>query len=381
MPDRKTQKKKSPGQKYKYPPEFLTKSGTIRKNMRKQAMEFRKTHNQDGTPLLSRSVSHSELEPEPEGLPVSPGSRDLGPAPEEDTSDEAFMNRHRRLENLERRGYLVDEGATRRYGDMPPPHPNSVEAMRRARRSQFDDIFEGAMNRIDRRSSTLPDGSVEDVGELPYLPDDLIQKFLDEIVFQNEPRGPMNPERCRRLREFCQLYPRTCAFNEDFKRAFVYPCTKQGRDIRDPGAYREYLDFMEAIPELKRDAEIYAKNPYVYGHQNRRYGHPLDNQDISPARYARRYFTPTELNRRSRKLGMMGSDAIDELVDLLNHNYYRITWEKLRKIIYENPEELDHIISDLKMRLQGLRKPNGEPRYTERTIDLIIKRFIEEFYD
>ena len=68
-------------------------------------------------------------------------------------------------------------------------------------------------------------------------------------------------------------------------------------------------------------------------------------------------------------------------VDLLNSNYYRTTWEKLRKMIYENPERLDDIIADLKVRLQGLRKPNGEPRYTERTIDRIIKRLIEEFYD
>jgi len=380
MPDRKTQKKKSPGQKYKYPPEFLTKSGTIKKNMRKQAMEFRKTHNQDGTPLLSRSVSHSELEPEPEGLPVSPGSRDLGPAPEEDTSDEAFMNRHRRLENLERRGYLVDEGATRRYGDMLPPHPSSVEAMRRARRSQFDDIFEGAMNRIDRRSSAAQDDSVEDVGELPYLPDDLIQKFLDEIVFQNKPRGPMNPERCRRLRQFCQLYPRTCAFNEDFKRAFVYPCTKQGRSLRNPSAYREYSDFMEALPELRRDAERSDKNPYLYRHQNRRYGHPLDNQDISPGIYVRRYLTPTELNKRSRKLGMMKPKVLKELVDLLR-NPYGLTWKDLRRIIYDNPERLDDIIADFKMRLQSLKKSNGVPLYTEKYIDLIIKRFIEELYD
>lgn len=375
MPDRKTQKKKSPGQKYKYPPEFLTKSGTIKKNMRKQAMEFRKTHNQDGTPLLSRNVSHSELEPEPEGRPVSPGARYLGPAHMEDTSDEAFMNRHRPLEELERRDYLVDEGATRRYGDMPPPHSNSVEAMRRARRSHLDEDQLEFLRGIDES------GSVEDVGELPYLPDDLIRRFLDEIVFQNKPLGRMNPERCRRLREFCQLYPRTCAFNEDFKRAFVYPCTKQGRDIRDPGAYREYLDFMEAIPELRRDAVRSAKYSYIRGHQNRRYGYSYDRQDMSPARYAQRYLTPTELNRRSRKLGIMGPDSSDELVDLLNSNYYRTTWEKLRKMIYENPERLDDIIADLKVRLQGLRKPNGDPRYTERTIDRIIKRLIEEFYD
>jgi hypothetical protein len=395
MPDRKTQKKKSPGQKYKYPPEFLTKSGTIKKNMRKQAMEFRKTHNQDGTPLLSRSVSHSELEPEPEGRPVSPGARYLGPAPEEDTSDEAFMNRHRPLEELERRDYLVDERATRRYGDMPPPHPNSVEAMRRARISQFNDMPPPHPNSVEamrraRRSHLDEDqleflrgidesGSVEDVGELPYLPDDLIRRLLDEIVFKNEPRGPMNPERCRNLSKFCQLYPRTCAFNEDFKREFVYPCSE------NISSYREYLDFMEAIPELRRDSKRYI-NPYLYPnvkrHQHRRYGSPYDNQNLNPSRYVKAYLTSTDLNRRSRKLGIMGKRASDVIFDILSGSRYsRVTWEQLRQYIYKNPKELDFIMSNIKKKLQELEKPNGEPRYTERTIDRIIKRFIEEFYD
>ena len=258
-------------------------------------------------------------------------------------------------------------------------------------RSQFDNLFEGAMNRIDRRTSAAQDDSVEDVVELPnrkgmpmpYYKDnqDVQERFLDEIVFKNRPRGPMNPERCRHLRDFCQFYPRTCAFDEDFKEKFVYPCTKQGRLLRNPGAYREYSDFMKALPELRRDAVLYDKNPYVRGHQNRRYGCSSDRQDMSPARYAQRYLTKTELNRRSRKLGKMGPAASGELIDLLSYNPYGLTWTDLRRMIYDNPEILDNIIADLKTRLQSLKKPDGEPHYTEGTIDLIIKRFIEELYD
>ena len=259
------------------------------------------------------------------------------------------------------------------YGAMPPPHPNSVEAMRRAKRSQLDEDQLEFLRGIDESTP------VEDIGELPYLPDDLTERFLDEIVFKNEPRGPMNPEKCRRLREFCQLYPRTCAFNEDFKRAFVYPCIKQGRQLRDPGSYREYLDFMEALPELRRDVERYKSNPYVFGHQNRRYGR-FDNQSLTPYRYVKAYLTPTELNRRSRKLGIMGKQATEVIGDVLMR-YYRMTWEQFRQLIYKEPDRLDDIIGDIKMRLQELRKPNGEPVYTERTIDRIIKRFIEELYD
>ena len=330
MPDRKTQKKSS-SQKYNYPASFLTKSGTIRKNMRKRAMEFRKTHKPDGTPL-SHNVSRSELEPEPE--------------PEMPTQS-------------------ID------YGAMPPPHPESVEAMRRARRSQLDEDQLEFLRGIDES------GSVEDIEELPYLPDDLTEHFLDEIVFKNEPRGPMNPERCRRLREFCQLYPRTCAFNEDFKRAFVYPCSKQGRQLRDPSSYREYLDFMEALPELRRVSS--DNDTYLYRHQNRRYGYPFDNQSLSPYRYVKAYLTPTELNRRSRKLGIMGKRATEVIAEVLL-KYYGVSWEDLRRIIYREPDVLDDIIGDIKMRLQELKKPNGDPYYTEIKIDRIIKRFIEELY-
>ena len=386
MPDRKTQRRRKSGgtpprydgKKYNYEgTPFGYKTQNKLKSEYKNAKRGSDKYERLQEWKQEQREKHStrlEPEPESEGLPVSPGARDLGPASVEDTSDEAFMNRHRPLENLERRDYLVDERATRRYGDMPPPHPNSVEAIRRARRSHLDEDQLEFLRGIDES------GSVEDVGELPYLPDDLIQKFLDEIVFKNRPRGPMNPERCRRLSKFCQLYPRTCAFDEKFKEKFVYPCTKQGRSLRNPSAYREYSDFMEALPELRRDAERSDKNPYLYGHQNRRYGYPFDNQDISPGIYVRRYLTPTELNKRSRKLGMMGPKVLKELIDLLG-NPYGLTWKDLRRIIYDNPERLDDIIADLKMRLQSLKKSNGVPLYTEKYIDLIIKRFIEELYD
>ena len=76
----------------------------------------------------------------------------------------------------------------------------------------------------------------------------------------------------------------------------------------------------------------------------------------------------------------MGKQATEVIGDVLMR-YYRMSWEDLRRLIYKEPDRLDDIIGDIKMRLQELRKPNGEPVYTERTIDRIIKRFIEELYD
>ena len=48
------------------------------------------------------------------------------------------------------------------------------------------------------------------------LPDDLYENLLNEIVFDNQGIGKMNPKRCRRLIEFCTLFPKTCAFDEKF---------------------------------------------------------------------------------------------------------------------------------------------------------------------
>jgi hypothetical protein len=252
--------------------------------------------------------------------------------------------------------------------------------MRRARRSHLDEDQLEFLRGIDES------GSVEDVGELPkskgmpmpYYQDnqDVQERLLDEIVFKNRPRGPMNPERCHRLREFCQYYPRTCAFDEDFKEKFVYPCTKQGRNIRDPGAYREYLDFMEAIPELRRDTVRSAK----YGVPNAIWtdDRTLHRQSLRPSQYVSQYLTPNDLRKKSLKLGMMGQKAPKILSKILDKYHYK--WRGLRNRIYKNPEILDDIISEFKMELQSLRKPNGEPYYIERSIDRIIKRFIEDLY-
>ncbi len=60
-----------PSKKFNYPVSFLKKDGKLKKNMKKQAAEFRKTHNRDGTPKYPNvetmpSLVNPEPEPEPE---------------------------------------------------------------------------------------------------------------------------------------------------------------------------------------------------------------------------------------------------------------------------------------------------------------------------
>ena len=83
-------------------------------------------------------------------------------------------------------------------------------------------------------NTSKPEPEVEDILTLHDLPQEIDDKLFDELVFQGDTDRRMNIERCRRLREFCTLYPRTCAFDEDFKRRYVEPCVSRYniQDIR-----------------------------------------------------------------------------------------------------------------------------------------------------
>ena len=52
-----------PTHKYNYPPEFLTKKGTLKKNLNKKKLtEWRNTHNYDGTLIGNTRSSSSSSE-------------------------------------------------------------------------------------------------------------------------------------------------------------------------------------------------------------------------------------------------------------------------------------------------------------------------------
>ena len=104
----------------------------------------------------------------------------------------------------------------------------------------------------DLREFESPDNSsVEDIG-LYDMPPEFDNKMLDELVFQGDTDRRMNIERCRRLREFCTLYPRTCALDEKFKRNYVEPCQRYNiQDVknRKNQAYDSIMDYKKSIPE------------------------------------------------------------------------------------------------------------------------------------
>lgn len=348
-PTAKTAKKST--SKFNYPPEYLKKDGTLKKAYKKKAAQFRKE--QTKTRSKSRSKSRSPRTPEPEPEPE--------PEPIDDTSDEAFRNRHRPLENLERRGYLVDEKATQRYR-------TPISSVRHDPRSQFNDIFEGAMNRIDRRSSPAQDDSVEDIG-FNDLPQEIDDKLLDELVFQGDTDRRMNIERCRRLREFCTLYPRTCAFDEDFKRRYVEPCVSRYniQDVkgRKKQAYSDVMDYKGAVnPQVRGQADVYSDRTRFFNRPDYssipRYIEGIDRNVHNPS---------------GSVFKKHGRDALLRSIDSASSRTYPnvTSMLKLKKDIMDNPLLLDEILGAFRINAR-------EKGYSDKGINDMVRKFIDHLY-
>jgi len=303
--NKKAKKGGSPKQKYDYPPNFLTKKGTLKKSHLKKAAEFRKRY---GT--LSRTTS------------------------------------------------VEDASAVRK-------HKSKTKKKNRSNLSQGQlDFLEGI-----KTGTSSPDP--DEMLSFENLPVGIDEKLFDELVFENKGRGRMGPERCRRLREFCTLYPRTCASDAEFREKYVKPCTERGRHIKDEGTYQEYLNYKSAItPQAISEAR-------TLNTQNWRMG---AKYDIPASAYARHHMRPTELNSY-RKLGSMKKHGSTALADTLKSMRFRrnrggdaeANWAQLQELIINNPDSLDDILGNFKVEA----RKHG---YNDRTIDYMIRRIIDEMY-
>ena len=344
-PTAKTAKKST--SKFNYPPEYLKKDGTLKKAYKKKAAQFRKEQTKTRSKSRSKSRSPRTHEPEPE--------------PIDDTSDEAFRDRHRPLEKLERRGYLVDEKATQRYR-------TPISSVRHDPRSQFNDIFEGAMNRIDRRSSPAQDDSVEDIG-FNDLPQEIDDKLLDEHVFQGDTDRRMNIERCRRLREFCTLYPRTCAFDEDFKRRYIKPCVSRYniQDVkgRKKQAYSDVMDYKGDVnPQVRGQADVYSDRTRFFNRPDYssipRYIEGIDRNVHNPS---------------GSVFKKHGRDALLRSIDSASSRTYPnvTSMLKFKKDIMDNPLLLDEILGAFRINAR-------EKGYGDKAINDMVRKFIDHLY-
>lgn len=225
----------------------------------------------------------------------------------------------------------------------------------------------------DLREFESPDNSsVEDIG-LYDMPPEFDNKMLDELVFQGDTDRRMNIERCRKLRDFCTLYPRTCALDEKFKRKYVEPCVSRYniQDVknRKNQAYDSIMDYKKSIPERL------AYNP---------------QETIYDRVPAQKYISTMNRNIHNPSGSVFKRYGHEALVKALTNQVPSYSYGKIKpyygqpmrqplsmydlKIeIMENPDLLDEIISDFRMNAR-------EKGYSEKTINDMIRAIIENLY-
>ena len=193
-----------PTHKYKYPEEFLTKKGTLKKNLNKKKLtEWRNTHNYDGT--LTRKSSSSSSSSSSENM-----------------SDSAFRKMHSPLEKHEQNNYLVDKNTTRKHKNKKSlkktrslSSSDSPEALKNMQ--EFTIFMDNIGDSSDSIEKIKPTITYSDLGE------DIDEKILDEYVFDNNGRI-LTHESCKKMRDYCELNPRKCYLEKDFLERYVRIC-------------------------------------------------------------------------------------------------------------------------------------------------------------
>ena len=188
--------------KYNYPDDFLTKKGTLKKNLNKKKLtEWRSTHNYDGT--LTGNTRSTESS--------------------ENMSDSAFRKMHSPLEKHEQKDYMVDKNTLRKH--------KNKKSLKKTRNSSSSDSSEALKNMQDFTNFMDYIGkdssdSVEEIKPtLTYndLGEDIDERILDEYVFDNKDRI-LTHESCKKMRDYCELNPRKCYLEKEFLKRYVKMC-------------------------------------------------------------------------------------------------------------------------------------------------------------
>ena len=189
--------------KYKYPEEFLTKKGTLKKNLNKKKLtEWRQTHNYDGTVKGNSSSSSSRKS-------------------SEDMSDSVFRKMHSPLEKHEQKDYIVDKNTTRKH--------KNKKSLKKNRNSSSSDSSEALKNMQEFTDfmDYIGKDSSEDLNykAITYndLGMDIHEKILDEYVFDNNGRI-LTHENCKKMRDYCELNPQRCYLEKEFLERYVRIC-------------------------------------------------------------------------------------------------------------------------------------------------------------
>ena len=184
-----------PTHKYKYPEEFLTKKGTLKKNLNKKKLtEWRNTHNYDGTLITSQKSNSTSSS--------------------ENMSDSAFKKMHSPLEKHEKKDYLVDKNTTRKHKNKKSLKKNRSSSSSSKSSSSLESLKKEFLDGIEDLKPTI---TYSDLGQ------DIDDRILDEYVFDNNGRI-LTHESCKKMRDYCELNPRRCYLEKEFLERYVRIC-------------------------------------------------------------------------------------------------------------------------------------------------------------
>jgi len=334
---KKDKKGGGPKHKYDYPPDFLTKKGTLKKSHLKKAAEFRKNY---GT--LSRTTSV------------------------EDVSDSAFEHRHKPLERHEQKGYLVDA--------------NKVKFKNKTKKKNISGLTKGQLDFLEgiKQGTSSPELEQDNKFQIEELPSDVYNKIFESHLNN---RSLNEIEKCRLVQEYCRFNKQNgmrCAFDEDFRQKYVYPCTKTGKYIKSRKTYGDYTDYRNAItPEAKRESRRLLTSYNINAPFGRKYTPAKDYvfnrkiKSISGTKYG-----PVSLSRSIGTTSNKYSRGIDQYKQSLGRHAIMVdglTWSEMQDYIINNPEFLDDLIANFRLEAR-------ERGYKDSTIDKMIEKIIDELY-
>ncbi len=226
--------------KYKYPEEFLkidqrTGKKSLKKNkgMAKKINEWRRTHNYDGTQISSQNSDSSSLE---------------------DIDDSAFQQIHEPLEKHEKKDYLVDEKATRKYRNKKSLKKKRTPRSSSSSTSSYDSD-ELKQEFLDGIQDGIQDGIEANTGEMVKfrysdLNEDLKHKIshmvIDDYVFDDNGRI-LTPDICQKMRNFCELNPRTCYLEREFLTKYVKVCQMIYKTSLYVDAFYDRTDYLDVF--------------------------------------------------------------------------------------------------------------------------------------
>ena len=217
-----TLKKPQSRHKYPYPEEFFKKDGSLKTSNKKKRLQWLKQYKiqlESGEQLEPEPQlqleSAEQLEPEPQLQLES--AEQLEPEPQLQLEPDPQLQLESGLQNLEA---VLDSTA--------PPLDSGIE-----------DVDDGIMR-------------------LSNLHEEFDDQLLDQYVFDNKGRI-LTYDSCKKMRDYCELYPRKCYLEREFLEKYVRMC----RLIGKTNLYID--DFYNRLPEDKyiyEDGMLYG-NPFT----------------------------------------------------------------------------------------------------------------------